>query len=314
MTRELPDELKFLANRKAPQKAFTESMAGKICVITGATSGVGFETAKCLASHGAQLVLISRNAGKADAVIREIQAKWPVPIDSILADLSDLDQVRQAAAIVLERYPRLDVLINCAGMHSTRRTLTSAGFETVFCVNHLASFLLTALLLDRMIESSPARIIQVNSEGHRFNGLDLNDLDWRKRHYTGLRSYGASKTAQLLTVWEFADRLRGTGVTINAVHPGDVKTNIGSNNGWLYRWFTRSVTGLFLNDAAQSGPAIGYLASAPELADVSGRFFHLTIEEKPAVHALDRELGKRVWAASLQLTGLTQDFGTPINP
>ncbi|NCA99424.1 MAG: SDR family oxidoreductase [Clostridia bacterium] len=309
MKRELPDELKFLTNRNLPQKPFAKSMNGKICVITGATSGVGLETARALASHGAQLVLVSRSQEKADRIARELRSMWNIEVDSILADFSDLDQVRQAANTLLERYPRIDVLINCAGMHSTRKTHTPAGFETVFCVNHLASFLLTALLLDRMIASSPSRIIQVNSEGHRFNGLDLGDLSWQKRHYTGLRSYGASKTAQLLTVWEFADLLQDTGVTINAVHPGDVKTNIGNNNGWLYRIFTHYVTGLFLKDAVISGPALGYLASAPELAAVSGQFFHLTHEEKPAPHALDREMGQRVWVTSLQLTGLPADFG-----
>lgn len=309
MKRELPDELKFLTNRQLPQKPFTESMSGKICVITGATSGVGLEIARALASHGAQLVLVSRSKEKAERVAADLQAQWPVTVDNILADFSDLEQVRLAASTILERYPRIDVLINCAGMHSTTKTFTSAGHETVFCVNHLSSFLLTALLLDRMIASSPSRIIQVNSEGHRFNGLDLDDLSWHKRHYTGLRSYGASKTAQLLTVWEFADLLQDTGVTINAAHPGDVKTNIGHNNGWLYRLFTRYVTGLFLKDATISGPAIGYLASAPELAAVSGRFFHLTHEEKPAPHALDREMGRKIWAISLQMTGLPADFG-----
>ena len=297
-----PDELKFLANRNAPQKAFTENMAGKVCVITGATSGVGLEAAKSLASHGASLVLIVRSASKAEAVREEIRKKWQVPVSIILADFTDLDHVRRAAADVIRDYPRIDVLINCAGMHSTRRTVTPAGHETVFCVNHLASFLLTSLLLDLIKSSTPARIIQVNSEGHRFNGLDPDDLAWRKRHYTGLRSYGASKTAQLLTVWEFADLLVGTGVTINAMHPGDVKTNIGNNNGWLYRFFTKHVTGLFLRDASISGPAIGYLASAPELSSVSGRFFHLTLEEKPARHALDRQMGKKIWALSLKLT------------
>jgi len=306
MKRELPDELKFLTNRKAPQKPFTNTMAGKVCVITGATSGVGLEAARSLASHGAQLVLISRNADKARQVIAELKTRWDVQAEAVIADFADLDQVRSAAATVLARYPRIDVLINCAGMHSTRRTSTKDGLEMVYCVNHLASFLLTYLLLDRLIASAPARIIQVNSEGHRFNELDPNDLNWTKRHYTGLRGYGASKTAQLLTVWEFADRLRGTGVTINAMHPGDVKTNIGGNNGLLYRLFTRYVTGLFLKDPAISGAAIGYLASAPELADTSGVFYHLTIEEKPAAHALDREMGKRIWASSLQLTGLTE--------
>lgn len=306
MKRELPDELKFLINRKAPQKPFTDTMAGKVCVITGATSGVGLEAARSLASHGAQLVLISRNDVKARQVIAELKARWDVHTDSIIADFADLDQVRSAAATILENYPRIDVLINCAGMHSTKRTATRAGLETVYCVNHLASFLLTYLLLDRLKASAPARIIQVNSEGHRFNGLDPDDLNWTRRHYTGLRGYGASKTAQLLTVWEFADRLRGTGVTINAMHPGDVKTNIGGNNGWLYRLFTRYVTGLFLKNPEISGAAIGYLASAPELIETSGVFFHLTIEEKPAAHALDREMGKRIWASSLALTGLSE--------
>lgn len=304
MKRDLPDELKFLANRKAPQKPFEASMSGKVCVLTGATSGVGLEAARSLASHGASLVLVGRSASKAEAVRTELAAISGSPVDIVIADFSDLKQVRSAADQILQRCPRIDVLINCAGMHSTKRHETPDGREEVFCVNHLASFLLTSLLLDRLIGSSPSRIIQINSEGHRFNGLDPDDLDWKKRHYTGLRGYGASKTAQLLTVWEFADRLVGTGVTINAVHPGDVKTNIGMNNGFLYRMFTRYVTGLFLKDVAIAGPAIGYLASAPELADVSGRFFHLTNEEKPAAHALNRDMGRRIWTLSRQLTGL----------
>ena len=156
-----------------------------------------------------------------------------------------------------------------------------------------------------MRQSAPARIIQVNSEGHRFGGLDPDDLNWEHRRYIGLRGYGASKIAQLLTTWEFADRLAGTGVTINAMHPGDVRTNIGNNNGPLYRWFQHNVTWHMLKDPVISGEALYYLAAAPEMADVSGRFFHLTIDEKPAAPALDREVGRRVWDSSLQLTGLT---------
>lgn len=306
MKKEWPDELMFLKNRNAPQKSFTASMTGKVCVITGATSGVGLEAARSLASHGAHLVLISRNARKAEIVAREIKTKWNGSVDLIFADFRDLGQVRQAAGTVISRYPHIDVLINCAGLHSTTRMETRDGLETVFCVNHLASFMLTYLLLERLKESAPARIIQVNSEGHRFNGLDPDDLNWRKRHYTGLRSYGASKTAQLLTVLEYDDLLRGTNVTINAMHPGDVKTNIGNNNGWLYRFFTHYVVGLFLKNPAISGTAIGYLASAPDLGNVSGRFFHLTNEEKPAAHALDRGMGRRIWAISMKMTGLAQ--------
>jgi NAD(P)-dependent dehydrogenase (short-subunit alcohol dehydrogenase family) len=178
------------------------------------------------------------------------------------------------------------------------------GFELVFCVNHLASFLFTKLLMGRIKESAPSRIIQVNSEGHRFNGLNPNDLNWEKRPYTGLRSYGASKTAQLLTVWELNDQLKGSNVTINALHPGDVRTNIGNNNGWLYKFFLHNVIWHSLKDSSISGDAIYYLASAPEMSTVSGRFFNLTVDEKPASHALDREMGKRILALTMKMTGL----------
>jgi retinol dehydrogenase 13 len=117
--------------------------------------------------------------------------------------------------------------------------MTESGIETVFCVNYLVSFLFTRLLPDRLIESASVRIIEIHSQGHRFNGLDLEDLNWEKRRYRGLQGYGASKTAQVLTVWELADRLQGSGVTINAMHPGEVWSNIGMNNGLLYRWYQR---------------------------------------------------------------------------
>jgi len=186
----------------------------------------------------------------------------------------------------------------------THRVLAENGTEIVFCVNHLATFLLTRLLLERIIQSAPARILQVNSQGHRFGGLDLDDLNWAKRRYHGLQGYGASKTAQLLTVWELADRLKGSGVTINAVHPGEVRTNIGMNNGPLYRWYQRHLIWWILKEPDISGKAIYYLAASPEMAQVSGRFFNQTIEEKPAPHALDRALGKRVWEISESLTAL----------
>ena len=306
--RKLPDELMFLENRRAIQKTTTASMSGKVCVVSGSTSGVGLEAVKRLARGNAHIVMVCRNPEKAETVRKEILAQWYVPVDIIIADFSDLEDVRKAADILLRNYSRMDVLINSAGLHSTTRTITKDGFETVFCVNHLAPFLLTHLLLERLKECAPARIIQVNSEGHRFGGLDLNDLNWEHRHYTGLRGYGASKVAQLLTTWEFADRLKGSGVTINAMHPGDVKTNIGNNNGPLYRWFLHNVTWPTLKDPVISGEALYYLAAAPELADVSGRFFHLTIDEKPAAPARNREMGRKIWDFSLQLTGLNSNL------
>nr|WP_251006018.1 SDR family NAD(P)-dependent oxidoreductase [Carnobacterium sp. ISL-102] len=284
-------------------------MDGKICVVSGATSGVGYEAVKKLAAGKADIVMLVRNEKKAKAVKKELEKKYSIFVDYFIADFSDLEQVEKAVGAIVDKYPRVDVLINSAGIHSTKKILNKDGYEMVFCVNHLASFLITNLLLNRLIESSPSRIIQVNSEGHRFNGLKTNDLNWEKRIYTGLRSYGASKTAQLLTVWQLAENLKGTGVTINAMHPGGVKTNIGNNNGRLYRWFLHHVTWHFLKDPEISGEAIYYLASASELSNINGKFFNLTIEEKPAKHALDSKKQEEIWNLSLEMTGLIQKGG-----
>jgi len=302
--RELPEQLRFLESRKAQQKSSTESMAGTVCVVTGSTSGVGLEATRRLAAGGALVVMVCRDRAKAETIRARIAAAGGISPELVVADFFDLSQVRAAADEIRARHRRIDVLINSAGLHATRKHLTKDGFEQVFCVNHLASFLFTSMLVERLKESAPARIIMVNSEGHRFGGLDLDDLDWSRRHYTGLRGYGASKTAQLLAVWEFADRLRGTGVTINAMHPGDVRTGIGRNNGILYRLFLHTVIWPFLKDPAISGDALYWLASSPDVAGVSGKFFHLTIEEKPAQHALDRAIGARVWDVSRRLVGL----------
>lgn len=300
----LPEELQFMANARMPQHHTDARIDGYVCVITGATSGVGLAAARRLARGGAHLVMIVRNADKAAQVQAELSQAYGVPVDVVIADLRQLEQVRQAATTILERFPRLDLLINCAGVHHTTRTLTPDGNETVFGVNHLASFLLTRLLLERLKASAPARIIQVNSQGHRFGGLDLTDLTWDRRRYRGLQGYGAAKTAQLMTVWELAEILESSGVTINAMHPGEVKTEIGMNNGLLYRLYNRYVIRWFLKDPVISGEAIYYLAAAPEMATVSGRFFNLTIDEVPAKHARDRTLGRQVWQISEKLTGL----------
>jgi retinol dehydrogenase-13 len=300
----LPEDLQFIANARMIQKTTPARMDEKLCIITGATSGVGYQATKRLAQGGAHLVLVCRNHQKAEQVQGELELTYNTQIDVLLADFSCLNEVRQVAGRILENYPHIDVLINNAGLHNTHRKLTAEGFETVFCVNHLASFLITRLLLDRLTASAPARIIQVNSQGHRFGGLDLSDLTWERRRYRGLQGYGASKVAQLLTVWELAERLQGSGVTINAMHPGEVRTNIGMNNGTLYRFYQRYLIWWMLKAPVISGEAIYYLAAAPEMAEVSGRFFNLTIDEKPAKHALDRSLGQQVWSVSEQLTGL----------
>lgn len=301
---QLPEELQFIANARKPQKTTATRMDGRMCVLTGATSGVGYQAARRLAKGGADLVLVCRNPGKAARLQDELEREFGNHVSLIQADFSKLEEVRRAASQILQETGRIDVLINNVGIHNTHRMVTGEGIEAVFQVNHLASFLLTSLLLRRLIESSPARILQVNSQGHRFGGLDLSDLNWEKRHYRGVRGYGASKTAQLLTVWEFADRLKGSGVTINAIHPGEVRTNIGMNNGRLYRLYQRYLLWWILKDPVISGEAIYYLAAAPEMAGVSGRFFNLTIDEKPAAHALDRNTGIQIWDLSRKLTGL----------
>lgn len=306
----LPEELQFIENARMPQKTTTTRLDGKVCIITGATSGVGYQTAKRIAQAGAHLVLVNRNAEKSAALKAELTALSNARVDLVHADFSNLDEVQSAASQILHQFPAIHVLINNAGMHMTTRKLTVDGFETAFAVNHLASFLFTRLLLDRLIASAPARIIQVNSEGHRFGGLRLDDLNWEKRKYKGLQGYGASKTAQLMTVWELAERLNGTGVTINAVHPGEVATNIGMNNGILYQWYQKYLLAHILKDPKISGEALYYFAAAPELSTTNGKFFNLTIEEKPAAHALDRAVGKRIWDISEELTGLHHKIKT----
>lgn len=305
----LPDELAFLATSRLPQKTCDVSMAGKLCLITGATSGVGLEGARHLARAGADLIIIARNKHKLDAVKKDLTDQFGIKVHPYIADFTDLSSVRATAEAIRNEHRQIDVLINNAGVHMTTRQLTRDGHETAFCVNHLASFLITGILLETMKNSAPSRIIQVNSEGHRFGGLKLDDLNWerRKHHYRGLQGYGASKTAQLMTVWEINDLLKDSGVTINAMHPGAVKSNIGMNNGWLYRMYSKYLIFPILKKAEISGNAIRYLASAPELEGMSGKFFNLTHEEKPAPHARNRELGKQVFEKSIELTGLSDE-------
>ena len=298
------EDLAFLKNGKAQQHKSNAPMTGKLCVVSGATSGVGLEAAKQLAAGGARLVLVCRNREKGEALQQQLETEFHAMVDVVTADFSRLADVRAAAETIRQRYERIDVLINSAGLHSTTRKMTGDGMELVFQVNHIAPFLFTMLLSDRLHKSEQGRVIQVNSEGHRFGGLQMDDLDWHKRPYIGLRAYGASKTAQLMSVMTLAEQWKGTHTTINAMHPGGVKTNIGSNNGWLYRTWLHTVVWHTLKDPAISGDALYYLASAPELSSTSGRYFNLTIDEKPMPHALDNEIRAEIWTKTHELAGL----------
>ena len=299
------DMRQIRANSRAEQHRSDARMDGKLCVITGCTSGVGWEAATRLTAYGARLLMINRDAVKSERACAQLRDEFDADCAFLIADFADLKQVRRVAQEIRASHDRIDVLVNNVGMHSTKLTRTADGRETGFCVNHLASFLLTWILLDTMRRSAPSRIIQVNSQGHRFGGLNVEDVDWKRRHYTGLRGYGASKTAQLLTVWRFAELLEGSGVTINAMHPGAVRSNIGSNNGHLYRWHKEHILNRTLKDPAISGQAVHYLAAAPELENTSAIYFNLTRPEKPAPHALDRDVGRDVWQKSIQLAGLS---------
>jgi NAD(P)-dependent dehydrogenase (short-subunit alcohol dehydrogenase family) len=300
----LPEELYFLRNGNLPQKKSTESLKGKLCVISGATSGVGLETLKRFARGEADIVVVARNKEKATKIINEVAETYNVKIDLVIGDFSNLDSVRNAAKEIVEKYEKIDVLVNSVGVYSTKRILNEDGIELVFCVNHLAVFLFTRLLLDRLKESAPSRILQVNSEGHRFGGLHVNNINFKRRFYMGMRSYGASKVAQMLTVFKMADELKGTGVTINAVHPGEVKSNIGSNNGFLYRWWSKHVTQKMLKDPKISGESIYYLAADKEMEGVSGNFYNLTILEKPAWHIFNEKKKEAIWKKSFEMSGL----------
>lgn len=305
-----PDMLTVIRNGKQPPLASTERMDGKLCIVTGATSGVGLEAASRLYAAGADILMINRNQEKSEALCAQLRAQGAAAgtgfgtVEYHLADFSRLVDVCETIAFLQSLQRPIDVLINNAGVFNTKRQLTVDGLETVFMVNHLASFMITKALLPRFRQQGFGRIIQVNSQGHRFFGLRLDDLNWQKRPYSGLKAYGAAKTAQLLCCYEFADRLRDTAVTINAMHPGAVKSNVGNNNGRFYRWYNRTFVWKTLAETELSGIALHYLAAAPELTGLSGRYFNLTTEEKPAPHALDRELGRRIWDVSCQLSGL----------
>lgn len=294
----------FLKNMKAPQKETDANLNGKLCVISGATSGVGLAGARRIAQGGANIVLVARNIQKAKDVQSLLKSESGANVDIVIADFTNLDDIKTAASTILETVPEIHLLINSAGLFSTKKIILPNGFEISFCVNHLAPFLFTRLLLDRIIASAPARIIQVNSQGHRFRGFNANDINWERRLYNGYWGYGASKTAQLLTVWEFTDILMGTQVTINAMHPGGVKSNLGMNNGTTYRWYAQHIISHLLENPKIAGDAIYYLSAAPELKAVSGKYFNRTVEEKPAPHALNRPFGKAVWELSEKLVGL----------
>ncbi len=296
----------MIRNNRLDPKICTDDFKDKLVVITGATSGIGYITARKYASHGANLLCINRNLQKSEALCREIESEYGVKCDYKIADLSNLQDIHQVAEELSNLKTPIDVLIHNAGIYLTKRELTPDGIEKVFVIQYLSSFIINFILMDKLKSQEKARIILVNSEGHRFAawGLRLDDLNWEKRRYSGLKSYGSAKIAQLLSMIVFNEHFKNTGVSINAMHPGAVKTDTGQENGPVYRWFKRNFLDKTLKSPEISAEALYYLGVSKEIEAVSGKFFNLTTEEEPAPPALDREVAYELWEKSLELGGL----------
>ncbi|CAN5746848.1 SDR family oxidoreductase [soil metagenome] len=274
-------------------------MEGKVCLITGATGGIGRATALALARKGAEVVLAARSRERGEATREEIAREaGNSGISLLLADLASQAQIRHLAEEFRRRHDRLHVLINNAGTFTWRRRLTDDGLETQFAVNHLAPFLLTNLLLQLLISSSPARIITVASESHRHGRLAWENLQGEEG-YSGLRAYGTSKLANVLFTRELARRLAGTGVTANAVHPGVVATEI-----LLGSFPPLRLLKPFMWTPEQGAEPLVHLAADREGEEVSGRYFARHEQMQPAPLARDDEAARRLWELSEKLTGL----------
>ena len=282
-----------------------KSLTGKTCLITGATSGIGKYTALGIAKLGAAVVIIGRNAEKCKATVDKI--KWKTKNESveyILADLSCQKEIRNLVKKFENKYNTLHVLVNNAGARFIIRQETVDGIEMTFALNHLAYFLLTNLLLDVLKNSTPARIINIAS-GNLSNSIDFNNLN-QKENYDGRKAYAQSKLANLLFTYELAQKLKNSDITVNAVNPGGVATNFNRNNGWQY-WLRHVIAHIIsgnLKLPRRGAYASIYLASSPEVNGVTGRFFHNDQIISSSELLFDRDLTKKLWTISEQLTGL----------
>jgi len=273
-------------------------MQGKLCIITGATSGVGLAAAEALARKGARLALVGRDPGRGTAALQRIRAAAPGSEVTIhYADLFRLAEVRRLGDELLQAYPRIDVLVNNAGAMFQRREVTPDGLERTLALNHMAYFVLTERLRERLAASAPARIVNVASRAHEGATLDLDDLNM-ERHYSGWLAYRRSKLANILWTRELARRIAGSGVTANCLHPGFVATRFGDNNGgWLRLMFgmAKRVAALRPEQGAET---VVYLASAPRLDDASGGYFANSAPATPSVAAQDDAAARRLWELS----------------
>lgn len=277
-------------------------MEGKICLVTGASRGIGFHTALGLARMGAFVVLASRNRQRGEKASRQInESVMRNATDFIPVDLSSQQQIREFAETFKARYDRLDVLINNAGGFFLKRRETVDGLEMTFALNHLNYFMTTLLLMDSILASGSGRIVNISSESHRGYDIDFDDLQ-SEGGYNGLQAYAQSKLANLLFTYDLARRLANTRVTVNALHPGFVKTHLGKQNRAV--WAALNVLHLFAKSPREGSETPVYLASSPDVAGMSGQYFIDKKKLSSSLESYDSVTAERLWNVSEQLCDL----------
>ena len=275
-----------------------------LCVITGGTSGIGRATVSALAARGAHVVMLCRDVDRGSRVRNGIAAEsGNDDIDVIEADLCRLSSVREAAATIRDRYGRVDLLINNAGVIRSHRTVTDEEIEETFAVNHLGHFVLTTELLDTLRASTPARVVVVVSSHHKAGRLDFDDLQGHSS-YDQNKAYCQSKLANVLFSYELARRLEDTGVTVNCLHPGATRTNLSSGleGAWSLLW---RLTDPLRQRPEQAAEAVVHLATSPDLADITGGYFVKTRQAESSKRSYDLPAAARLWQVSTQLSAPT---------
>jgi NAD(P)-dependent dehydrogenase (short-subunit alcohol dehydrogenase family) len=288
---------------------------GKTCLITGSTSGIGKEIAIGLAKMKANVILVGRSKTKCQATLEEIRRNVLINtnknrVSYLLADLSSQASIHQLANKFLETYESLDILVNNAGVFLSRRITTVDGIEYTFAVNHLAPFLLTSLLFERIRASSPSRIITTSSVAHRGAYINFDNLQFERGRYNGVEAYRQSKLANILFTKELARRSRGSGVTSNCFHPGGIRTNLVQGSAWYYRLIWAIINPFLANPKKGADTAI-YLASSSEVAEISGKYFVNKKPVRPSKLADDHDTAARLWKISEELTGNSKKNNQP---
>lgn len=277
------------------------NMDGKVCMVTGANSGIGKATAIGLAKLNATVVMVCRDKERGEIAREEIiNQTGNKNVDLLICDLSSQEQIRKLVNEFKEKYQNLHILINNAGVMLKKRVLSVDGIEMNFAVNHLAPYLLTNLLLDVIKKSAPSRIVIVSSAAHRMAKMDFDDLQSEKKKYRLFRVYGVSKLAVMLFTYELSRKLEGTGVTVNAVHPGMINTNLGREHSKFSQGFGKA----FFKGPEKGAETSIYLASSPDVEGITGKYWAKKEQRKSSEESNNLEYAEKLWKISAELTGL----------